>query len=420
MPKGMVITVGIGREIEHAIVFSIINANPNHIVFLVTEQSEGTLERIEQEAKEQDVRLPDYEFVKVSNENDANAAYGAAVEAIRKLGEKGIKSGEITVDYTTGSKPMSAGALYAAITEGCASVVYVTGERDENGRVISGTEQVLAIMPNKLLARRFRSEAVRLFNAWQFAAAKQIIDDFLSQFPQDRVPELFPDLDGLRKLCNAYQAWDAFNHIGAQEAFEGVGKDIMQQWSSDGQIKRNKGWINLLARKLQSGNLDERLCPELLVDLWANALRRIEEKRFVDAVARLYRLAELIAQFRLWHEHGIDTRDVDMSKVPECKKEKLERHRDEKGDEKGKVKIPLQASYELLKNLGDEIGEMGAGEKLRNALSARNNSIAAHGLEPVTEKVANNLKEAIEPILRKVVPNLESHLEKAQFPTLRT
>jgi len=34
--------------------------------------------------------------------------------------------------------------------------------------------------------------------------------------------------------------------------------------------------------------------------------------------------------------------------------------------------------------------------------------------------VANNLKEAIEPILRKVVPNLESHLEKAQFPTLRT
>lgn len=416
MPKGMVITVGIGREIEHAIVFSIINANPNHIVFLVTEQSEGTLERIEQEAKEQDVRLPDYEFVKVSNENDANAAYGAAVEAIRKLGEKGIKSGEITVDYTTGSKPMSAGALYAAITEGCASVVYVTGERDENGRVISGTEQVLAIMPNKLLARRFRSEAVRLFNAWQFAAAKQIIDDFLSQFPQDRVPELFPDLDGLRKLCNAYQAWDAFNHIAAKEAFEGVGKDIMQQWSSDGQIERNKGWINLLARKLQSGNLDERLCPELLVDLWANALRRIEEKRFVDAVARLYRLAELIAQFRLWHEHGIDTSDVDMSKVPKCKKEKLERYR----DEKGKVKIPLQASYELLKNLGDEIGEMGAGEKLRNALSARNNSIAAHGLEPVTEKVANNLKEAIEPILRKVVPNLESHLEKAQFPTLRT
>lgn len=412
----MVITVGIGREIEHAIVFSIRNANPNHIVFLVTEQSEGTLERIEQEAKEQDVRLPDYEFVKVSNENDANAAYGAAVEAIRKLGEKGIKSGEITVDYTTGSKPMSAGALYAAITEGCASVVYVTGERDENGRVISGTEQVLATMPNKLLARRFRSEAVRLFNAWQFAAAKQIIDDFLSQFPQDRAPELFPDLDGLRKLCNAYQAWDAFTHIDSQKAFENVDNGLMNQWSPDGQIAKNRDWVNILAGKLKSGNLNKRLCPELLVDLWANALRRIEEKRFVDAVARLYRLTELIAQFRLWHMHEIDTSDVDMSKVPESIRAQLERYR----DERGKVKIPLRASYELLKGLGDEIGEMGVGEKLRDALTARNNSIAAHGLEPVTEKVANNLKEAIEPILRKVVPNLESHLEKAQFPTLRT
>jgi len=51
MPKGMVITVGVGRGIEHAIALSIRNSNPDHIVFLVTEQSEKTLEKIEQEAK---------------------------------------------------------------------------------------------------------------------------------------------------------------------------------------------------------------------------------------------------------------------------------------------------------------------------------------------------------------------------------
>lgn len=32
-------------------------------------------------------------------------------------------------------------------------------------------------------------------------------------------------------------------------------------------------------------NPTERLCKELLVDLWANALRRLKEGRFIDAVA---------------------------------------------------------------------------------------------------------------------------------------
>jgi len=291
MPKGMVITVGVGRGIEHAIALSIRNAHPDFVVFLVTEQSEKTLERIEQEAQNLGLTLPPYECERVDDENDAESAYEAAVRAIRKLGEKGIQPSEITVDYTTGSKPMSAGALYAAITEGCADVVYVTGQRDENGRVISGTERFLTTAPNKLLARRIRSEAVRLFNAWQFAAAKQLLDEFLRPFPQNRLAQLFPELDGLRKLCVAYPAWDAFDHIAAKQAFDEVDKSVMETWSPDGQIARNKGWVNKLARKLQSNSLDERLCEELLVDLWANALRRLEEKRFVDAVARLYRLA---------------------------------------------------------------------------------------------------------------------------------
>lgn len=415
MLKGMVITVGVGGGIDHAIVLSIRNSNPDRIVFLVTRQSKATLNLIKQTARKLNVRLPKYECVEIGNENDAESAYNAAVEAIRKLGKKGINPNEITVDYTTGSKPMSAGALYAAIVEGCTNVVYVTGERDKNGRVVSGTERFLTTVPNRLFARRVRSEAVRLFNTWQFAAAKQIVDEFLQSFPQDKAPQLFPDLDSLRKLCIAYHAWDAFNHITAQKAFDDVTKEIMEQWSPEGQIENNKGWVNKLAGKLQSEKLDDRLCPELLVDLWANALRRIEENRFVDAVARLYRLTELIAQFQLWHKHHIDTRNVDMNKVPEGAKANLERFR----DEKGRVKISLQTSYELLDAMGDEVGKMGREERLRNALSARNESIAAHGLKPVTEEVAKNLKETIEPILRKVVGNLDKQLEKAKFPQLK-
>jgi CRISPR-associated protein (TIGR02710 family) len=414
MPKGMVITVGVGRGIEHAIALSIRNSHPDQIVFLVTEQSAKTLERIEEEAKGLGITLPPYETELISDENDAELAYEAAVSAIRKLGGKGIAPSDITVDYTTGSKPMSAGALYAAIMEGCGEIVYVTGKRDENGRVISGTERFLTFAPTRLLARRFLTEAVRLFNAWQFTAAKQLIDEFLQPFPKDRVLELFPDLDGLGKLCVAYQAWDAFDHIAAQKAFDGVDRKTMERWSPDGQIARNKGWVNKLVRKLQSDKPTERLCEELLVDLWANALRRLDEGRFIDAVARLYRLAELIAQFRLLRQFEIDTSDVEMGKVPENMREKLENYR----DERGKVKIPLRASYELLEALGDEVGKAWAQPKLRDALSARNNSIAAHGLEPVTGEVAYKLKEAIEPLLNSVVPNLQQCLQEVRFPKL--
>lgn len=88
MPKGMVITVGVGGGIEHAIALSIRNSNPDHIVFLVTEQSEKTLEKIEQEAKGLGITLPPYETERIRDENDAELAYEAAVSAIRKLGEK--------------------------------------------------------------------------------------------------------------------------------------------------------------------------------------------------------------------------------------------------------------------------------------------------------------------------------------------
>jgi len=414
MPKGMVITVGVGGGIERAIALSIRNSNPDHIVFLVTEQSEKTLEKIEQEAKGLGITLPPYETERIRDENDAELAYEAAVSAIRKLGEKDIAPSDITVDYTTGSKPMSAGALYAAIMEGCAEIVYVTGQRDKNGRVISGTEKFITAVPNRLMARRILTEAVRLFNAWQFTAAKQLVDEFLQPFPKDKVAELFPDLDSLSKLCAAYQAWDAFDHITAQKAFEEIDRQTMERWSPDGQIARNKGWVNKLARKLMAQNPTERLCKELLVDLWANALRRLKEGRFIDAVARLYRLTELVAQFRLWHQYGIDTSDVDISKVPENVRERLENYR----DEKGKVKIPLRASYELLEALDDEIGKAWAKPELRDALSARNNSITAHGLEPVTEEVARKLKEAVEPIVKRLVPELDSLFQEARFPQL--
>jgi hypothetical protein len=93
----------------------------------------------------------------------------------------------------------------------------------------------------------------------------------------------------------------------------------------------------------------------------------------------------------------------------------LERYR----SEKGKVQIPLKASYELLSALVDEVGRALEQQEFKNALSSRNDSIAAHGLKPVTEEVATKRKEAIKPLLEKVVPRLSNLLNEAKFPCLK-
>ncbi|MGB9886322.1 MAG: TIGR02710 family CRISPR-associated CARF protein [Moorellales bacterium] len=408
----MVVTVGVGRGIERAIVISIREANPERVVFVVTGESRNTLVRVRNVAEQMGVTLPPYDEVELKDENEAGMAYAAAVEAIHKLGEHNLDPTEVTVDYTTGSKPMSAGALYAAVTENCRTIAYVTGDRDENGRVISGTERVFTAEPNRLFARRVRSEAVRLFNSWQFGAAEQLLAEFMNRFSPELKRSWLVDLNDLHLLSCAYRAWDAFDHLAAKEAFDRIDRELIGRWAD--QIGLNKGWVNRLAGKLKEKEPAHRLCPELLVDLWANAERRLQERRFVDAVARYYRLTELIAQYRLWHGYGIITADVDLSRVPEKARPDYERYR----NPKGRIQLPLQAAYSLLTDLGDELGNLGQDERLRNALSARNNSISGHGMDPVTLEVACQLREAVSPLLELVVPGLHNQLAQAAFPAL--
>jgi len=420
MSKGMILTVGVGKGIEHAIVLSIRNSNPDMVVFVVTPQSrQNTLQRIEAIANELQVSLPPYELEEMTDENDVEKAYEAVASAIKKLGEKGIRASETTIDYTTGSKPMSAGALFAAIMEGCEKVVYVTGQRDpDTGRVISGTERFLTFFPSELAAKRFYLEAIALFNSHQFQAAKQLISRFLGPYELHTTSTTCLRLRVLRNLCDGYEAWDAFDHDRALEAFRKVDDKLLDCLPTSKQILKNREWVGRIASKLKSNDPGQRLCDELLVDLWANALRRLEERRFVDAVARLYRLTELIAQFRLWHHHRVDTSDVKLSELSSKISENMVRKLEGKKAEKGSIQTDLQADFELLDALDDPLGKALEDSRLRDALRRRNNSIGAHGLEPVSEEHANTLKEAVEPLLTQVLGEWRDLLKHAIFPTL--
>jgi CRISPR-associated protein (TIGR02710 family) len=136
-------------------------------------------------------------------------------------------------------------------------------------------------------------------------------------------------------------------------------------------------------------------CAELALDLFANAERRFAEGKVDDAVLRIYRLVEMLAQERLLKRFGIDVSDVRPDQLPhQSRDEFIQKYKNKRT---GKIEIPQSPSYQLLKELGDELGEAFSRnfDKFRNVQSARNTSYLAHGFQSSKDSVYEKLREFV-------------------------
>lgn len=405
MARVMLVSLGTGPSVEHGIAASIRIHRPERVVFFATEKSEPTEAKVKALLKQ----CPPTETIHISNENDPNEIYRKASEKLQQLQREGIKlSEDVFCDFTSGTKVMSAGLVAAALVQGVHQLVYVSGQRDADGRVVSGTEQVITIIPAEMLADRLKQQVILLFNKRLFGAALQLIEQGLAE---SHLPEHRRDLDDLKVLCLAYQAWDWFDHQQAAEHFQKLNKEMIERWSK--KIADNKGWVCELVSKLEpTAPIEERYPQELLIDLWLNAQRRIEEGHWIDATARLYRLTELIAQYRL-SRLGWDASLLETDKLPK----ELQANYEGLRDEEGHVKLGLKQAFELLKDLGDPLGQC-YDQKLRDALRARNESIGGHGLKAVTEGDCGKLLQAVQRLLDQAVPMWKKQVERAHFAQL--
>lgn len=150
-------------------------------------------------------------------------------------------------------------------------------------------------------------------------------------------------------------------------------------------------------------------------DLLANADRRGKERKFDDAVARLYRLAEYLAQHVLETKHG--QKSGSISKEWLKGKCLLKKYAGDSSNNEGNVKLGLQDCYSLLGDLGEPL-KLNCG--LRNLLQSRNNSILAHGLQPVPEEVFTALREETAKLCKDVFHKdcFDRALAICQFPEL--
>ena len=375
----LLITVGGSPE---PIIFSINTNKPNYVIYFASKETEEDISKIESELS---FKPKFTRRIIVSDANDFNKAVKKLKKNMEEIfSEWGIDKNELYVDFTGGTKAMVGAVVFATI-EYAKNYIYIGGKRNDKGKVISGTEKIYNEKNPYIeyFVKNLR-EAENYFSVYNYNAAISMIDNVLEIMKKQKKKDKITYLEAFKIIIEGFQQWDLFNHKRAHTLiYKGISR-LGPVRSINDKINSSVEKIEKLLDKLNliiSG--DKR---ELLMDLIANAKRRGDiEGKYDDAVARLYSVLEKIAQYQLKDKYGIDTSDIDESKIPGELKEKMERYYDA---DTGKIKVGLKTSYEILYALNDEIGKkfMDKQKELKRILNARNKSILAHGNDPIRKE----------------------------------
>ncbi len=414
--KAFVMTVGTGNRSEpdrvtsllEALERSIRDARPDRTVLLASKDSLENAERIQAD-------LPQGDTVRVetlTNANDYEATFRDAVDVLRGLWREGFEPRQIDVNYTSGTKAMSVGLAFAALDFGCASLHYIAGDRP-TGTVAGGTEQFIQRAPERIRASAELRIALRLLADLQFVAARRLVGTINGDLFDDYGRRLHADL---KRLVEVYANWDKFDHTAANEGYRKPDPDLRELTEFAVSNSARRPLTEMAERP-------EELTENKLADLWGNAERRVREGKYDDAVARLYRLTEMVAQFQLARRHGIDTSNVETKALPTSLPQEARAWLAEKAKGSKKIQLGLRDAYSLLAYLDDPLGhEMPrfgeSGTALTTLLEKRNGSILAHGFTPITPADAENLAGEVKRLAALVVPDFAERCAQLQFPWL--
>jgi len=415
--SGVVLICTVGGSHE-PIVRAIENLRPDFVCFVCSEddpatgksgsysQIEGKGKIIKKHPRDEKPELPNiptqvelkpeaFEVVRVPTD-DLDVGFKRIRAQLNALKQR-YPDGRLVADYTGGTKTMTAALVTAALEDDAFELQLVTGARADLVQVRSGMEAVtMANVEQVRLAR-----AMAPFQAaWKRFAYGEAARGFKA-LPAPREPSLRGKLFLWRDLSGAFEAWDRFDHATAATLLEAyrsrVGQHMVPYFNA----------LKILADK-SSEPLPQQEALRLH-DLWLNAQRRAAQERYDDAVARLYRFLEWLAQWLLRIHHGIDTGDVPAERIPAGME--LSRNR------KGKIEASLLQSWELLGALDESTTAVFARnnqKKLLNHLEVRNSSILAHGFKPISEA---EWKAFDEWVSDKVIPLFQ---EEAKAVKLRS
>lgn len=302
------------------------------------------------------------------------------------------ESFQVVVDFTGGTKCMSAAIGIQASRWPCV-FSYVGGNertKDGVGVVVSGAEKIVhQANPWDALGHQAVEDFVVLFDQHAFLAAANVAAVTMKRVSR---PDRKRELSSLEQLARALDAWDRFDHTTSKNLLESITKSANDLRAVLGPARGDRILAGAARLAEHLGHLGQATPPSRhhVLDLLANAKRRKDEGRFDDAVARLYRAIEAIAQVALKERHGlVSTEKIPLERVPDPLRSNWATRATE-----GVVALGLQDAYLLLEALNDPVGTQfqHAGlSGMKSPLVARNRSILAHGFERVSDAVFDKL-----------------------------
>jgi len=393
-PKIMLMSLGGSPEPLRK---SIEKYTPEQIVFLASHDSVALSGEL---FKTLDYR-PEVRYEITEDPNLMYECYKKARQCVDRVRKSGFSSEEVMVDYTGGTKVMTAALILAAVSNSY-RFNYVGGSRrnkDNVGIVIDGHEKMFAEMsPWSIFAEEERRQVVILFNHRRYSAVIKIIDNALERELPIQIRDYFRFI---RPLSEGFLKWDQFKHKVALKHLD-VGLTRLADYLSaypdnalesfSTQAKKCKDFIE---KVITSTDGLKEFDMVLIDDLLNNARRKIADKRYDDASARIYRALELYGQIIFQKTAGCSNGKVEPKIIPEkLKEEFIRKFRD---PHSGYLKLPLNATFEYLKTMGHDAGVRFFERKkeIKNIQSNRNDSILAHGIKHVSEKAINSIFKTV-------------------------
>lgn len=384
---------------------------PARVMFLCSEQTRGSISAaLDAAAAGDGHRIPEgcLDYTLLHHPQDLQQTLRdlrALDQCVQSWQQRGDNYA-VVVDLTGGTKVMSAALALVARRWKC-TFAYVGGQernKDGVGVVVSGRETPSGqFNPWDALGYQAVEDAVTVFNHGGYAAAAALLDRGTKSAGK---PEVKRELSTLKAVIDAYAAWDRFDHKEAARRFDDALKnrnDLAVVFPHDAPSLITR--LECHRDRVAQLSTQNEATAAWVEDLVHNARRRTAEQRFDDAVARLYRAFEALAQVRLREQYGIpDTKSVSRAQLPDTlRTEWANRGRDNRS-----FMLGLQDAWRVLKEHGDELGrkffELGLADDQKSPLVARNQSILAHGFQPVSKNVYGELDKHVTKLVAGEAP----------------
>ncbi len=394
VPQSLLVSVGGSPA---AIVKSIELNHPASVIFFVSRGSYASVTQDILPAVLQACgRIPPHETVVTPDEQDVGASTFMLLRdvpaALHKLGLDA--DWPEVVDFTGGTKPMSAALVWAASRFPC-TFSYIGSDTSESrtkgglGIVIDNKEKcLLRENPWNEIAYYEVGHAARLFNGGQYANAVTALGNVLDRVSDPRRQRL---LTLVYSLWRGYAAWDAFDHVIAIREFAATAqalRDLAPReaplWPGLESFAEHSQECYELLQHIPTKRPEDLSWPKIH-DLVANAVRRARlESKYDDATARCYAAIEKCGKHALKLRHGIDNSKCRPEQLPDALHAEYVR-RYATDDPSRPLSFGLQATFRLLVVLGDPVGQRfeSCRAELDKVLPLRNASILGHGAIPI-------------------------------------